>query len=134
MSGFSEQTSKSNSRVESILVCTGVYNPENDLLIYLRSLFNSSSIKDGPASQKEKEEDTMDSNNNLTNGPKSIRRHDSNVSLNAHELMELQSAMSRKNSFISYFDDKKNVPDLTVNTLKDACDYIIKTVREQCVQ
>ena len=42
---------------------------------------------------------------------------------------ELRNALSRKNSFISYFDDKDNIPDLTVDNLKDAVDYIIRSSR-----
>lgn len=71
----------------------------------------------------------VDSNNNSYISGRCMRRNDSNVSMKAEELEELKNAMSRKNSFISYFDDKLNVPDVTVNTFKDAVDYIVKCVK-----
>jgi hypothetical protein len=125
-----ESATRWNSRVESILVCTGVYNPENDLLVYLRSLFNATSLADSNSNSEESEPELIDANNNAASAVNSNRRHGSSVSLKKDDLHELKSAMSRKNSFISYFDDKMNVPDVTVNTLKDAVDYIIKSIRE----
>ena len=142
----SAEQSRWNNRVESVLVCTGVYNPENDLLVYLRSLFNSSMVlpkdSNNNMSTSSSNEDTIseetssssssalvDSNNNSYISGSGLRRNDSSVSMKAEELEELKNAMSRKNSFISYFDDKLNVPDVTVNTLKDAVDYIVKCVK-----
>jgi hypothetical protein len=53
-----------------------------------------------------------------------------NTSFNVDELKELKNALSRKNSFISYFDDRQNVPDVTVANLKEAVDYIVKSIKE----
>ncbi len=124
--------SRWNSRVESILVCTGVYNPENDLLVYLRSLFSATSLQDSESSSESSspEKELIDANNNAASAISRHSRHASSVSLRRDDLHELKSAMSRKNSFISYFDDKLNVPDVTVNTLKDAVDYIINSIRD----
>ena len=38
---------------------------------------------------------------------------------------ELKKALSRKNSFISYFNNRYNIPDLTVDNLLDAVEHII---------
>jgi hypothetical protein len=145
--GPTSENSRWNQRVESILVCTGVYNPENDLLVYLRNLFDAnslgssssgqSSVTDGtPDKELPDDNNNFDANNNelaskVHAGRSDSRQHRrSNVSMKSEDMTELRNAMSRKNSFISYFDDKLNVPDLTVNTLKDAVDYIIKSVKE----
>ena len=53
-SSYVGDSSKWNQKVESILVCTGVYNPDNDLLVYLRSLFNSTTINDLDTTPTEK--------------------------------------------------------------------------------
>ena len=53
-------------------------------------------------------------------------RSNSTTNLIDKQKNELKSAMSRKNSFISYFDNKLNVPDLTVGNLLDAVNHIIK--------
>ena len=62
-----------------------------------------------------------------------IRRNGSTASLSVKlisesqlDKKELHTALSRKNSFISYFDNKYNSPDLTVKTLMDAVDHIIR--------
>jgi hypothetical protein len=41
------------------------------------------------------------------------------------EKTELKKAISRHNSFISYFENKQNVPDVTLNNLQDAVNYIL---------
>ena len=88
---------RATNKVESILVCTGVYNPQNDLFYHLSHLFDESTLN-------------------------SDESNESDVSL---EKTELKKAMSRKNSFISYFDNKYNLPDLTVENLYDAVQHII---------
>ena len=42
------------------------------------------------------------------------------------EKSELKMAISRHNSFISYFQHKLNIPDFTVNNLLDAVKYIVE--------
>lgn len=44
---------------------------------------------------------------------------------------ELSLAMSRRNSFISYFDDQYNVPDHTFDNLKVAVDYIVESIEHR---
>lgn len=133
-SSFIGDSLKQNQRVESILVCTGVYNPEADLLIYLRSLFNATHLGRTDENETETEKDSdsgVDTNNNSAVASLNpFAKRASNASLNIEELKELKGALSRKNSFISYFDDKQNIPDVTVNNLKDACEYIVKSVKE----
>ena len=83
--------------VESILVCTGVYNPQNDILHHLRTIVDHAEGTQHNLAVPETENSTHD----------------------------LQSTMSRKNSFISYFDNRLNVPDLTVDNLSNAVDHIL---------
>lgn len=96
--------------VESILVCTGVYNPQNDLLFHVRKLF---------AHQNQSvDQRTVPEDDALV-----VRPLDENEQLNENELSE---AFSNKNSFISYFDDKDNMPDHTFENLRHSVDYILK--------
>lgn len=81
--------------VESILVCTGVYNPQNDLAFNIKKL------------QEEKKENVEEENG---------------------ELKQQRSSHVRKSSFVNYFEDSMNIPDLTVNNLNDAVDYILKNL------
>ncbi len=72
--------------------------------------------------KKEEEEEESDessfSSNTLFLKVSSIKsRSSSSLNLVDKDKIELKSAMSRKNSFISYFDNKLNVPDLTVGNL-----------------
>ncbi len=71
------ESKKENEHVESILVSTGVYNPQNDLRL-----------------QTEK--------------------------------IDSKELLSRQNSFINYFDNKLNVPDLIVDNLSDAVEHILQ--------
>lgn len=130
--------SKSTSKVESILVCTGVYNPQNDLLYHLNHLFTDgmSTSQDNLSSETNRSrfsssdnlsssnEFYLSSNSSQTNLAQS--RPDSVPNLLNLEKQELKIAMSRHNSFIAYFDNKLNVPDITVDNLRDAVDHIIK--------
>ena len=108
---FQSNDSKANSfkQVETVLVSTGVYNPQSDLLTHLKNLFNENLNK----------EPTTDDNNNDPQQATANRVEDI-------EKNELKFALSRKNSFISYFDNKLNIPDVTVNTLLDAVNYIVR--------
>lgn len=81
--------------VESILVCTGVYNPQNDLALSVKKL------------QDAKKENVEEENG---------------------ELKQQQRSHVRKCSFVNYFEDSMNVPDLIVNNLNDAVDYILKNL------
>lgn len=111
---------KNTEHVESILVSTGVYNPTNDLMVHLRSLFNSSIDRNN-------NNECIGENKNKNSNIPIIRTESNNhVNLDKHELRD---ALSRKNSFISYFDDEENIPDLTVDNLKDAVDHIIRQSR-----
>ena len=102
--------------VESILVSTGVYNPNNDLMVHLRKLFQTSKVEnDAPVNKSEKCLSTVPVINIDTSFQTEIDK------------TELKRALSRKNSFISYFDDAENIPDLTVDTLKDAVSHIINS-------
>lgn len=98
---------RTTSKVESILVCTGVYNPQNDLFYQLSQLFNESNLN--------AQDDSSDEAVNES-------KPDEKIDL---EKSELKNALSRKNSFISYFDNKYNLPDLTVDNLYDAVQHII---------
>ena len=89
-----------NKHVETILVSTGVYNPNNDIAVHLKQLF-------------------IDSNNNNT------KPDNFDYNSDPAEKAELRRALSRKNSFINYFENKMNIPDVTVNTVLDAANYII---------
>ncbi len=80
--------------MESILVCTGVYNPQNDLQIYLKNLFDQNKSKEKGSSDLDKK--------------------------------ELIDALSRQNSLINYFENKFNMPDLTVDNISEAVDHIIR--------
>lgn len=107
----------STRQVETILVCTGVYQKQNDLLYHLRNLF------------KENEKgDKSDANSTVGDSSSSINKKNdqSNSNLLDIDRNELRLALSRKNSFICYFENKLNIPDATVDNLKDAVDYILK--------
>lgn len=115
--------------VESILVCTGVYNPQNDYLFQLRSLFDQSiSLKHNDESL---EKDLNNNNDSLTlvvpDKETSFKKNVSSPNLLfTPSSAELREALARKNSFISYFDNKLNLPDLTVDNLLDAVNYIVE--------
>ncbi|CAF0747107.1 unnamed protein product [Brachionus calyciflorus] len=120
---FSEFEFRQTKHVESILVCTGVYNPSNDLMVHLRSLFDSKICLDSNNNQADGEHLNE---SNYFNVP--IIKTDSSNQFD-FDTNELRNALSRKNSFISYFDDHQNMPDLTVDNLKDAVEHIIKVSR-----
>lgn len=66
---------------------------------------------------------TSHNNNNTTSASSFVLRDPTAVN-------ELQEALSRRNSFINYFDNKLNVPDVTVPNLLDAVNYIIQSIRK----
>lgn len=109
---------------EGILVCSGVYNPHNDYLFHLRNLFSQSvRLADEDAAND-------DDNENLTDVSivvPSARKSSSTTSMSLKEQVELREALSRRNSFINYFDNKLNIPDVTVPNLLDAVNYILLT-------
>jgi hypothetical protein len=39
--------------------------------------------------------------------------------------IELEAAMSCRNSFINYFENKYNIPDIKVSNILDAVNYIV---------
>lgn len=84
--------------VESILVCTGVYNPQNDLAFNMKKW------------QEEKKE-------NVEELPVSCELE-----------IKKQRSHFRKSSFVNYFEDSMNIPDITVNNFNDAVDYILKNL------
>jgi hypothetical protein len=118
--------------IESILVSTGVYNPKNDLLYHLTHLFDEALAKNNKSEEEQEEEESDESSfssNTLFLKVSSIKsRSSSSLNLVDKDKIELKSAMSRKNSFISYFDNKLNVPDLTVGNLLDAVNHIISNL------
>lgn len=135
--------------VEGILVCTGVYNPQNDYLFHLRSLFNQSmhvstddnnkldkSITSTTSTTDEDVESgvadlsiTVPTSTSTTTNP--AHTHSSSLILrDSNAVSELQEALSRRNSFINYFDNKLNVPDVTVPNLLDAVNYIIQSIKK----
>lgn len=123
----------SHSPVESILVCTGVYNPQNDLLFHLQNLFQTQTMFDLNNNMITSGDFTNDSN--LPSRQSSIRsqrsiRDESQLSQAENmEKKDLQRALSRKNSFISYFDNSLNIPDLTFDNLLVAVEYIVRKIK-----
>ncbi len=132
---------KSTDKVESILVCTGVYSPESDINYHLDNLFID--INNNPSMELDENGNSiscenlntnsksfyLNSNNSSTSSMarKRISRESSVASFaSALEKNQIREALSRKNSFIQYFEDKYNTPDLCVDTLMDAVDYIIR--------
>jgi hypothetical protein len=116
---------RANKNVEAILVCTGVYQKQCDLLFHLNSLFNakikSPSISKEPSlNEIVKQNEYNEENCNII-----VNKCDDDDDLKI-ESNELRTLLSRRNSFISYFDNKLNIPDLTFENLKDSVDYIVK--------
>ena len=102
-------------------MCTGVYNPKNDLLYHLDHLFDDTSKLHesfSDMSLKTKTKFVLSTNNS---------RRKSVPNLIGLDKKELKMAMSRHNSFISYFDNKLNLPDITVGNLYNAIRHIIDT-------
>lgn len=172
----------SNQAVESILVCTGVYNPQNDMLYHLRKLIQRQASASGqqpnlsnlsissptsvrsskPASpsvsaadannnsvdvkkagdggsgsgslmnSKSSSSDVFDDENQRTIRPSKSYNSYPTLTMendpNELNAVELSAAMSRRNSFISYFDDHLNVPDHTFENLKVAIDYVLDSL------
>lgn len=155
---------KSQQPVESILVCTGVYNPQNDLLFHVRKLFgNKSSTKKSSSHRSHQVVDDHESMTTRNDDERVITRGDSIDSSRSSSSMgnsdnsasdedederlierpreqseqfnenELAQALSNKNSFISYFEDKLNIPDHTFENLRHSVEYIIKQSRRGAV-
>lgn len=103
--------------VESILVCTGVYNPQHDLTVQINNMFKEAFLD----TNNNEEAESMSSSTSSM-----LQRADSNASQLDLEKLELRKALSRKNSFISYFENKLNKPDLVFDNLKEAVEHIIK--------
>lgn len=114
---------KEKQPVESILVCTGVYNPQNDLLFHVRKLFEQKNAERGAqqvSSDNENDRFMADENDDdrLIEQPREEKEElDEN---------ELSQALSNQNSFISYFDDKLNIPDHTFDNLRHSVDFILR--------
>ena len=111
--------------VESILVSTGVYNPQNDLLYHLTHLFDEAIASKEPEPVEESDENPLFLRVSTLN---SKSKNSSTTNLVDIEKNELRSALSRKNSFISYFDNRLNVPDITVGNFLDAVQLIISSL------
>ncbi len=95
--------------VESILVCTGVYSPQNDVV------YNTRKQQEG---KKENLADVY-----------ADKEGSDEIAVDKHRIKAAQKNHGlRKNSFINYFEDSLNIPDLTVNNLNDAVDYILKNL------
>jgi hypothetical protein len=126
---LSENDLKSTSKLESILVCTGVYNPQNDLLYHLSKAFddenNENSVEDDIKFTLDSAEEDNPDSSLVLNEKKRKNSLASNGNIVDLEKDELKKALSRKNSFISYFNNRYNIPDLTVDNLLDAVEHII---------
>lgn len=142
-----------NQPVESILVCTGVYNPQNDLLYNVRKIFNSPQMHfqnnhqhsflphqhqlhhATPQSQIHFHLDEMDqqaAGNESSSGVESSESGDNLSELSKSksdnlDTCELSTALATPHSFISYFDDRLNLPDHIFDNLKHSVDYILKS-------
>lgn len=122
----------SQQPVESILVCTGVYNPQNDLLFHVRKLFSHKSPKpvELKSTPESREVATSCSEDSHANGR--VLAQDEGLIEQPIEPSEeldesdLSQAFSNKNSFISYFDDEFNLPDHTFDNLRHSVDFILK--------
>lgn len=136
---------KSQQPVESILVCTGVYNPQNDLLFHVRKLFgthkptthkphevarNDHKVQRGDEKDRvvlranSESDDSQSDEYDDTEDERLIERpREQSEEFNEDELAR---ALSNKNSFISYFEDKLNIPDHTFENLRHSVDYILK--------
>lgn len=140
--------------MEAILVCTGVYNPQNDYLFHLRNLFQQTMYLGEEGSGKEDAELLTDACNTFsltvpTTGARcsistlpsssststAVTAHKSPSSASvksreeAQEAAELREALSRRNSFINYFENKLNMPDHTVANVLEAVTYILAARR-----
>lgn len=143
-----------NKPVEAILVCTGVYNPQNDYLFHLRNLFQQTMYLGEEGSGKDDAELLTDACNTFsltvpTTGARcsistlpssssastAVTAHKSPSSASvksreeAQEAAELREALSRRNSFINYFENKLNMPDHTVANVLEAVTYILAARR-----
>lgn len=124
---------QSVEKVESILVCTGVYIPESDINYHLDNLFlddnnNNMDVETTTENSDCSKPFYVNSNNSSTS---SLFKRRMSREMNLGNLAgvlakkQLREAMSRKNSFIQYFEDSYNTPDLCVDNLMDAVNYII---------
>lgn len=114
---------KAFDKVESILVCTGVYSKQSCLEFHLEALllndadFNNNINEDG-----ENRVAFYQNSNNSSTASLYTNTNCNSVVIDKHEL---KKALSRKNSFIQYFEDRYNQPDLCVDNLLDAVNYIV---------
>jgi hypothetical protein len=115
----------SKSFVESILVCTGVYNPQSDLLYHLRNLFNENNKIDSNNNSLDDTVENNETSDDLSQTPKIVVEKGLSED-DLEERKRLKVAMSRKNSFMNYFENKMNIPDVTLDNLMCAVNYIIK--------
>lgn len=122
------QSQVAQQPVESILVCTGVYNPQNDLLYHVRRLFSHSQLPKS-RNQSTRSEMLLDSDERMVSNESDeddclvAKPEEEPEQLNENELNQ---ALSTKNSFISYFEDKFNLPDHTFDNIRHSVDYILK--------
>lgn len=124
------QSQVAQQPVESILVCTGVYNPQNDLLYHVRRLFSHAQLPSKSRNQSTRSEvaageddERMVSNESDEDDCLVAKPEEEPEQLNEDELNQ---ALSTKNSFISYFEDKFNLPDHTFDNIRHSVDYILK--------
>jgi hypothetical protein len=124
---------RSTTYVESILVCTGVYNPESDLIYHLNNIFNDNNNNvEVPDENNNNDCENLNEkkcfyiNSSNSSSTHLLRKNESMCSLNEIEKNELKNAMSRRNSFIDYFGNPYNTPDLTVDNFLDAVNHIIR--------
>jgi hypothetical protein len=111
----------STELVESILVCTGVYNQQSDMMYHLRTLF----LDEENARRKYDSNNNPMSENNSQNELLQVPSREAHRRASDAEKSELKEALLRRNSFISYFDNKCNIPDITVDNLKEAVKHIL---------
>jgi hypothetical protein len=111
---------KAFDKVESILVCTGVYSRQSCLDFQLESLF-----LDDYDNNNNNLNDSMDGRVSFYQGSNRSSSASLYNNVGTIDKHELKKALSRKNSFIQYFEDKYNQPDLCLENLLDAVNYIV---------
>lgn len=76
------------SQIHSILVSTGVYNPNNDIEVHIEKTLKHATVC---------------------------------------EKQEMKESLLTNKSYVDYFHNQDNIPDLIVSNLSNAVDYIVKT-------
>lgn len=116
---------KAFDKVESILVCTGVYSKQSCLDFHLEALLLNDTDCNNNVNEEAENKNRVafyQNSNNSSTASLNTSANSGSVVIDKHEL---KRALSRKNSFIQYFEDRYNQPDLCVDNLLDAVNYIV---------